>query len=76
MCLAIDILFFFRNSLWDKFLKTFGEIVIGHWWIMRKRNFGEYVLIDIMGPVSQEKTGEIIQQGDTQVFGVGGWWEA
>lgn len=41
---------------------------------MHKSNIGEYILIDIMGPVSQEKTGEIIQQGDAQVCGVGGWW--
>lgn len=74
MCYVIEIHFFFRNILQDKFLMTFGKIVIGHWWIMHKSNIGEYILIDIMGPVSQEKTGEIIQQGDAQVCGVGGWW--
>lgn len=36
---------------------------------MHKINFGVYVLIDIMGPVSQEKFEEIIQQDDGQVFG-------
>lgn len=36
---------------------------------MHKISFGEYLLIDIMGPVSQEKVEKIIQQGDGQVFG-------
>ena len=48
---------------------TSGKIIIGHWWIMHKTSFGGYLLIDIMGPVSQEKIEKIIQQSDGQVFG-------
>ena len=36
---------------------------------MHKISFGGYLLIDIMGPVSQEKIEKIIQQSDGQVFG-------